>query len=55
LITQLREMLESMTIDKQLEANANKSDKTNEVLKKIPNLIYIGVWVFGLILINTYG
>lgn len=42
LITQLREMLESMTIDKQLEANANKSDKTNEVLKKIPNLIYIG-------------
>lgn len=41
LITQLREMLESMTTDKQLEASANKVDKTNEILKKVPNLIYI--------------
>jgi len=42
LVSQLREMLESMTTDKQLEANANKVDKTNEVLKRIPNLIYVG-------------
>ena len=42
LITQLREMLESMTTDKQLEANANKVDKTNDVLRKIPTFIYIG-------------
>jgi hypothetical protein len=42
LIAQLREMLESMTTDKQLEANANKVDKTNDVLRKIPTFIYIG-------------
>jgi hypothetical protein len=41
LMEQLREMLESMSTDKQLEANANKVDKTNAVLKKIPTLIYI--------------
>jgi hypothetical protein len=49
LVSQLREMLESMTVDKQLEANANKSDKTNEVLKKIPNLIYIASLMFAFI------
>lgn len=42
LIGQLREMLESMSTDKQLEANANKVDKTNDVLRKIPTFIYIG-------------
>jgi hypothetical protein len=42
LIAQLREMLEAMSHDKQLEANANKADKTSEVLRKIPTLIYIG-------------
>ena len=42
LLTQLREMLDSMTTDKQLEANANKVDKTNDILRKVPTLIYIG-------------
>ena len=42
LITHLREMLDSMTMDKQLEANATKAEKTQEVLKRIPTLIYIG-------------
>lgn len=42
LIAQLREMLESMTNEKQLEANANKSEKIQETLKRIPTLIYIG-------------
>jgi hypothetical protein len=42
LIEQLREMLEAMTTDKQLEANANKVDKTTAVLKSVPNCIYIG-------------
>ena len=42
LITQLREMLEAMTLDKQLESNANKVEKTMTTLKSVPNLIYIG-------------
>jgi len=42
LIAQLREMLESMTADKQLEASANKAEKTQMVLQKVPLLIYIG-------------
>jgi hypothetical protein len=42
LITQLREMLEATTLDKQLESNANKVEKTMTTLKSVPNLIYIG-------------
>jgi hypothetical protein len=42
LVAQLREMLESMTTDKQLEANANKVEKATAVLKAVPNVIYIG-------------
>ena len=42
LITQLREMLESMTMDKQLEAGATKAEKTQDILKRAPTLIYVG-------------
>jgi hypothetical protein len=52
LVTQLREMLESMSTDKQLEANANKVDKTNDVLRKIPTFIYIGVLTFAFLFIG---
>ena len=42
LITQLREMLDSMTTDKQLEAGATKAEKTQDILKRAPTLIYVG-------------
>jgi len=42
LMAQLREMLESMGLEKQLEAAALKSEKTRDSLKYVPNLIYIG-------------
>ena len=42
LITQLREMLDSMTMDKQLEAGATKAEKTQDILKHAPTLIYVG-------------
>jgi hypothetical protein len=42
LITQLREMLEATLGTNLLEQQANKADKSQEILKKIPMLIYIG-------------
>lgn len=53
LITQLREMLDSMTLDKQLEANANKAEKTMDALKKVPNVIYVGSLLMAFIFIGV--
>lgn len=35
-------MLDSMTMDKQLEAGATKAEKTQDILKRAPTLIYVG-------------
>lgn len=42
LVTQLREMLESSLSTNLMEEHANKSDKSMEILKKVPLLIYMG-------------
>ena len=49
LITQLREMLEASLGSNLMEQQANKADKSQEILRKVPMLIYIGVWAFGFI------
>lgn len=42
LITQLREMLEASLGSNLMEQQANKADKSQEILRKVPMLIYIG-------------
>jgi len=42
LITQLREMLEASLPSKLIEEQAMKADKSTEILKKVPMMIYIG-------------
>lgn len=53
LITQLREMLDSMNPTAQMESMANRTEKQQDLIRKtMPMLIYIGVWVFSLMHIN---
>jgi len=42
LMTQLREMLEASLPSKLIEEQAMKADKSTEILKKVPMMIYIG-------------
>jgi hypothetical protein len=42
LLTQLREMLEASLPSKLIEEQAMKADKSTEILKKVPMMIYIG-------------
>ena len=54
LITQLREMLESMNPTAQMESMANRTEKQQDLLRKsVPMLIYIGAWVLSLIYIGV--
>ena len=51
LITQLRENLEATSRKSQMEAKADETEKMTSIMKTVPLLIYIGVLVFGFILI----
>jgi hypothetical protein len=51
LITQLRENLEATSRKAQMEAKADETEKMTSIMKTVPLLIYIGVLVFGFILI----
>jgi hypothetical protein len=42
LLTQLREMLEASLPSKLIEEQAMKAEKSTEILKKVPLMIYIG-------------
>ena len=42
LMTQLRDMLESSLPSKLIEEQAMKAEKSTEILKKVPMMIYIG-------------
>ena len=53
LMSQLREMLESTLGSNLVEQQANKAEKSQDILRKVPMFIYIGVWVFGLICISN--
>ena len=52
LITQLRENLEATTRKAQLEAKADEMEKMQNIIKGAPLGIYIGVWMFFMILIG---
>jgi len=51
LISQLRENLEATSRKSQMEAKADETEKMTSIMKTVPLLIYIGVLVFGFILI----
>jgi hypothetical protein len=42
LMTQLRDMLEASLPSKLIEEQAMKADKSTEILRKVPLMIYIG-------------
>jgi hypothetical protein len=52
LIDDLNSMLERASKTAQAEAKATEAEKLNDVLKKIPTLIYIGVWALCFICIG---
>lgn len=52
LVSQLREMLEKSGKSAQMELKALEAEKINLVLKSIPTLIYIGVWVCCFVFIS---
>jgi hypothetical protein len=47
LVTQLREMLDSINPSKQLESFATRAEKQQDMLKKMPMLIYVGMIIIG--------
>ncbi len=52
LITQLRETLLATSQKQQMENNSLQAEQIMETLKRVPLFIYIGVWMFSLILVG---
>ena len=44
LITQLRETLTESGKRRQIESSAQQAEQLNEILKRVPLFIYIGLW-----------
>ena len=52
LLDNLKEMLEAAGKFAQMEKQAAMAEQLQETLKRIPMVIYVGVWMFGLLLVG---